>query len=131
MKKLRSLNNNIICTPIKEGYAKSAKVGSLSILSTTVGLAPLTVLMDGEISICNSCCQEVYEGDTVYVRGDAYTSGWNKAARECPEIVDKDGKPVKFIVVPGSEVIFVSHEEKPATLPKPDPSVASKTIEKF
>lgn len=130
MKTLRSLNNQLICTPIKEAYAKTKKLGNLEILGTTIGLAPLTVLMDGYLSSQNFDTH-VDAGDTVYIRAEKYTDRWAKEVRECPDVVDKDGEKVKFIVVPGNEVVFVVSEERAATaMPPPDPTIASKVMEK-
>jgi hypothetical protein len=111
MKNLITHNNQLICTPIKEAYAKTKKVGNLDILGSTVSIAPLTVLVGGEIQCCGTCSEFIRPGTVVYVRAERYTSDWQKKQYESDEIKDKDGKPIKFIILPGAEVVLTSSEE--------------------
>jgi hypothetical protein len=109
-KMLKSLNNNVVCTAFQTTYNKSKQVGSLSMLGGVIGLAQLEVLARGELIWNNGCGEYLNPGDKVWVRGDAHTAAWAKA-REIPEIKDKDGKPIPFIVIPGAEIIFAETGE--------------------
>lgn len=109
MKKIVSQNNNLLCSPLVKGHAVAQGGGSLPLLgnsSGSTGVAALTVLARGTI-FYNQYCDDVYPGDTVYVRFAGGNPGWNEKKLRCPDLVDTDGKLVEFVLVPASEVVFV------------------------
>lgn len=111
MKKVTSQNNNLLCSPLVKGHAVAQGGGSLPLLgnsSGSTGVAALTVLAEGEIVQGQVCGEWIHPGDTVYVRFSGGNPGWNEKKLRCPDLVDKDGKMLEFVLVPASEVVFVA-----------------------
>jgi hypothetical protein len=104
---LISLNNNLICTPFREGYNKSTKFNKVELLSSSTVLEPLTVLLDCRVMDSGTTTCSFLKGDVVYVKGDRCKSPWS-TKQTCEALLDKDNKPIPFIIVPYNEVVIAT-----------------------
>lgn len=98
--KLQSLNNMVACRPFQKEVEEIHDKRKLASISKYVTLAPLVTAMSFEMGdIVFSA------GDTVYVKGDRCNAAWAKEQFQVEGFLNNDGNPIKFILVPVSEII--------------------------
>ena len=112
---MRSINNQIICTPFKKAHNEPVQKGKVLMNKTGSSLEALTVLVDAHV-VSGDYEADIKKYQKVYVRADRYASSWGKDKVTCADVVEEVlGKagdpvlmaPVEFIVVPLSEVLMV------------------------
>ena len=122
---MKSINNQIVCTPFKKAHNEPIQKGKVLMNKTGSSLEALTVLVDAHV-VNGDYEADIKKGQKVYVRADRYASSWGKDKVTCPEISlqKKDDKgelvwtldgetkvpvieQVGFILVPFSEVLLV------------------------
>jgi hypothetical protein len=115
----KSINNTLVCTPFKQGYNKSKLQGHVSLLSNKTDLEQLEVLVGCTITENGVVIAEFMVGDSVYVRGDRFTTPWAKTVHTSPNMYDFDKTktplekyPVQFILVPYAEVVMHNDGEE-------------------
>ena len=100
MIKVQSQNNLVACRPFEKEVEEIHDKRKLASISRYVTLAPLVTAMRFKVG------ETVFEaGDVVYVKGDRCNAAWAKEQFQIDGFVNNDGNPIKFILVPVSEII--------------------------
>ena len=98
--KVQSQNNMVACRPFEKEVEEVHDKRKLASISRYVTLAPLVIAMSFKMGDT-----EFSAGDTVYVKGDRVNTAWAKEQFQIEGFVNNDGNPIKFILVPVSEII--------------------------
>jgi hypothetical protein len=102
--KYKSFNGHIVCKPFPSSSVEKKTTG-LALVQQQVSLTKLEVIMDSHDPGAFASGQQqivVSKGNSVYVRGQAYTLPWARV------VLKVEGIDEQFILVPSGEVIFVS-----------------------